>query len=146
MTYEARHHRGINYGLAAAVLLLSLLGFVAAGVIPTESTRVGGTYPLVGWLIVAACLAAAVVFVRRAMDNAVQARVDEHGVFSRRLGSDPVPWNDIAGWHVLRAGVQRIARFNRTDGKMFGINTTFYDHGIADLATAVRHYRPEQPA
>ena len=40
MTYEARHHRGINFGLATTVLLLSLLGFVTAGVTPTESPRV----------------------------------------------------------------------------------------------------------
>src|SRR6187200_2206726 len=105
MTYEARHHRGINFALAAAVLVLSLLGFVANGVIPTESTRVGGTYPLVGWAIVAACLAAAAVFVKRALDESVQARVDERGVYSKRLGAT-VPWTEITGLHLLRAGIQ----------------------------------------
>ena len=55
MIYEGRHAKGINYGLAVAVALLSILGFVAAGVIPSESTRVGGSYPLVGWAIVGAC-------------------------------------------------------------------------------------------
>ena len=113
MTYEARHHRGINLALAAAVLLLSLLGFVANGLIPTESTRVGGTYPLVGWLIVAACVLAAAVFIKRAFDGSVQARVDERGVYAKRLGAEPVPWADISGFHVLRAGIQRIARFDR---------------------------------
>lgn len=146
MTYEARHHRGINFALAAAVLLLSLLGFIAAGVIPTESTRVGGTYPLVGWAIVAVCVAAAAVFIKRAFDDGVQARVDERGVYSRRLGAEPVPWADISGFHVLRAGIQRIARFDRAGGKTFGVNTTFYDRGIGDLGAAVRHHRPDLAA
>lgn len=143
MNYEARHHRGINFGLAAAVLLLSLLGLVANGVIPTESTRVGGTYPLVGWIIVGACIGAAVAFVRRAFDESVQARIDERGVHARRLGADPVPWGEITGLLVLRAGIQRIARFDRQGAKTFGINTTFYDRGIKDLLGAVRHHRPD---
>ena len=143
MNYEARHNRGYNFGLAAAVLLLSLLGFVANGLIPTESNRVGGTYPLVGWIIVGACIGAAVVFVRRAFDDSVQARVDERGVYAKRLGADPVPWADITGVLFLRAGIQRILRFDRKDAKTFGINTTFYDHGIKDLLGAVRHHRPD---
>ena len=143
MTYEARHNRGINFGLAAAVLLVSLLGFVANGLIPTESTRVGGTYPLVGWIIVGACVAAAVVFIRRAFDNSVQARVDERGVYAKRLGADPVPWADITGILFLRAGIQRILRFNRAGAKTFGINTTFYDRGMSELLAAVRHHRPD---
>lgn len=145
MTYEARHNRGINFALAAAVLLLSLLGFIANGVIPTESTRVGGTYPLVGWAIVGACVAAAAVFVMRALDSSVQARVDEQGVYSKRLGVT-VPWSDITRLHLLRAGIQRIARFDRNSAKSFGINTTFYDRGIADLIAAVEHYRPAPPS
>ena len=143
MTYEARHNRGYNFGLAAAVLLLSLLGLVANGVIPTESTRVGGTYPLVGWLIVAACVAAAAVFVKRALDDGVQARVDERGVYAKRLGAEPVALDDITGFTVLRAGIQRIARFERRGAATFGINTTFYDRGIADLVAAVRQHRPD---
>ena len=145
MTYEARHNRGYNLGLAAAVLLLSLLGFVANGVIPTESTRVGGTYPLVGWLIVAACVAAAAVFVKRAFDDSVQARVDEQGVYAKRLGAT-VPWADITGVVFLRAGIQRIVRFERKDAKTFGINTTFYDRDVGELLAAVRHHRPDLAA
>ena len=143
MTYEGRHSVSINYALAGAVLLLSVLGFVAIGIIPTESTRVGGTYPLVGWAIVLACLVAAIVFVRRALDRNVQARVDANGVYSRRLGPDAVPWEDIVSFHVLAAGIQRIARFERRDGRKFGINTTFYDRGIGELSAAVRAERPD---
>jgi len=143
MIYEARHAKGINWGLAVAVALLSILGFVAAGVIPTESTRVGGSYPLVGWAIVGACLAAAAIFVRRAMDDKVHIRIDERGVWTPRTGPDPIPWSEISHVYVIRAGIQRIARFGRTGGKDFGINTTFYDRGIADLVAAVRHYRPD---
>ena len=142
MSYEARHAKGLNYGLAAAALLLSLLGFVANGIIPSESTRTGGTFPLVGWAIVVACFIAAAIFVRRAMNDDVQARVDERGVYSRRLGSD-VPWSEISGFHVLVAGIQRVARFERRSGGKFGINTTFYDRGIGDLLAAVRHHRPD---
>lgn len=142
MTYEARHHRGFNLGLAAAVLVLSLLGFVANGVIPSQSTEVGGTYPLAGWAIVAACFAAAAVFVRRALDDSVQARVDVRGVYAARLGPDPIPWAEISGLHVLRAGIQRIARFERKGAKTFGINTTFFDRGVDDLLAAVRAHAP----
>lgn len=144
MIYEARHAIGINYGLAAACLLLSLLGFAAAGVIPTASTR-GGAYPLAGWAIVGACFAAAAVFVRRALDRSPQARVDANGIWSRKLGRT-VPWSEITGFHVLRAGIQRIARFERSGDSTFGINTTFYDRGITDLAAAVRHHRPDLAA
>lgn len=139
MPYEARHHRGIHLGLAAAVLLLSLIGFAAAGVIPTES----GSYPLVGWGIVAACFLAAGLFVKRALDPSPQARIDERGVWSRRLGPDPIPWSEVTGFHVLAAGIQRIARFERGNGRTVGINTTFYDRGIRELTDAVRHHRPD---
>jgi hypothetical protein len=143
MIYEARHAKGINWGLAVAVALLSILGFVAAGVIPSESTRVGGSYPLVGWAIVGACLAAAFVFVRRAMDHKVHIRIDERGVWTPKTGPDPIPWSEISRVWVIRAGIQRIARFSRTGGKDFGINTTFYDRGVDDLIAAVRHHRPD---
>jgi len=143
LVYEARHAKGINWGLAAAVALLSILGFLAAGVIPSESTRVGGSYPVVGWAIVGACVGAAVVFVRRAMDDQVHIRIDESGVWTPRTGPDPIPWSEIGGFHVIRAGIQRIARFKRNGGRDFGINTTFYDRGIDQLVAAVRHHRPD---
>ncbi len=139
MTYEARHSRPLNFALAGAVLLLSILGFAVAGVIPTQS----GSNPAVGWAIVVACIAAAGIFVRRAVNDDVQARVDAAGVWSRRLGPEPVPWSEIAGFHVLRAGIQRIGRFERRGGRTFGINTTFYDRGIGELVDAVRHARPD---
>lgn len=139
MSYEARHAAGINYGLLAACLALSVLGFAAAGVIPTQS----GAYPVVGWAIVGACFGAAVVFLLRARNREVQARVDSAGVYERRSG-ETVPWDRIESLTVLRAGVQRIARFKRTDGgKTIGINTTFYDHGLAGLIEAVRAHRPD---
>lgn len=145
MSYEGHHAAGIHYALAAACILLSLLGLVAAGVIPTESTAKGGAYPMVGWAIVGGCLAAAAIFVRRALDRSPQARVDQHGVWSRRLGRT-MPWSEITGFHVVRAGIQRIARFERSGDKTFGINTTFYDRGIAELGAAVRHHRPDLAA
>ena len=80
---------------------------------------------------------------RRAFDDSVQARVDERGVYAKRLGAEPVAWDDITGFTVLRAGIQRIARFERRGAATFGINTTFYDRGIADLVAAVRQHRPD---
>lgn len=141
MIYEARHSARLNFLLAGAVLALSILGFAAAGVIPTQS----GSYPLVGWAIVGACFAAAFVFARRATGGALEARIDEKGVYARRLGPAPVPWDEIDGFQVLVAGIQRIARFGRRGppARSFGINTTFYDRGIDDLVAAVRHHRPD---
>jgi len=131
----------LHFLLAGACLLLSILGLAAAGVIPTAS----GSNPLVGWAIVAACFLAAFIFVRRALDREVQARIDDKGVYARRAWPEPVPWREIVGVHVMRAGVQRIARFERSgaQARTFGINTTFYDRGIGDLLAAVRHHRPD---
>jgi len=139
MTYEARHSVPIDLGLAAACALLSILGFAVAGVIPTNS----GEYPAVGWGIVAACFALAAFFALRTRNREVQARADAAGVFERRYG-ETVPWDRIESLTVLRAGIQRIARFKLRDGgKTIGINTTFYDHGIKDLVNAVRAHRPD---
>lgn len=139
MTYEARHSVPIDLGLAAACALLSILGFAVAGVIPTHS----GEHPAVGWGIVAACFALAAFFALRTRNREVQARVDAAGVYERRRG-ETVPWDAIESLTVLRAGIQRIARFKRNDGgKTIGINTTFCDHGIAELMAAVRSHRPD---
>ena len=143
MTYEGRHSRGVNFGLAGACILLSAIGFAAAGVIPTES----GTNPAVGWAIVAACFAAAAVFLMRAFDGTVQARIDARGVYARRHAAEPVGWDRITGAYPMRAGIQRIVRFKASDdaggSREFGINTTFYDRGMADLLEAARHHRPD---
>jgi hypothetical protein len=139
MVYEARQSRGFHLGLAVACALLSILGFAVAGVIPTES----GSYPAAGWGIVAACFAAAFVFVRRGLDGEPQARIDERGVWTRRTGPDPVPWSEIDRVTPMRVGIQRLATFGRRGGRSFGINATFYDRGIDDLVAAVRHYRPD---
>jgi hypothetical protein len=139
MSYEARHSVPIDLGLAAACALLSILGFAVAGVIPTNS----GEYPAVGWGIVGACFALAAFFTLRTRNRDVQARADASGVYERRYG-ETVAWDDIESLTVLRAGIQRIARFKRRDGgRTLGINTTFYDHGIAELLEAVRSHRSD---
>ena len=116
MIYEARPSVKINYILAGACLLLSLLGFTAAGIIPSASTRDHGAYPLVGWIIVAACFAAAFVFLRRAFGRTVVARIDGRGVLAPRFSPDPVPWDRIAAILPLRIGAQRVVRFALADG------------------------------
>lgn len=161
MVYEARQSTRFNYLLAGACLLLSILGFAAAGVIPTQS----GAYPLVGWTIVAACFGAAFVFLRRARGGGVQARIDAKGIFVPRHSAEIIPWDQVTGVLPIRAGIQRIVRFalrepelhaasgaiRRATGALdaglgfghFGINTTFYDRGMDDLLSVVRHYRPD---
>ena len=142
MDYEARHSARIHWALAVACVLLSILGFVTAGVIPSESTRVGGSYPLVGWAIVGACFGAAAVFVRRATDGSPQVRIDSSGVWTSRR-KELVPWSEIERFFWMRAGFQRIARFGRRGAGEFGVNTTFYDRGMDALVAAVRHHRPD---
>jgi hypothetical protein len=139
MTYEARHSTPVNIALAVACALLSILGFAVAGVIPTHS----GEYPAAGWGIVAACFALSGFFLYLSRNHEVQARVDAAGVYERRYG-ETVAWDDIESLVVLRIGIQRIARFKRRDGgKTIGINTTFHDRGIGELAGAVRAHRPD---
>jgi hypothetical protein len=161
MIYEARQSPRLNYLLAGACLALSILGFAAAGVIPTQS----GSNPLVGWAIVGACFAAAFLFVRRAMGGTVQARIDGRGVYAPAFAPEPVPWDRIRSLVPVRVGIQRIVRFELEDGAPyaaanpvkraagaidrgmgfghFGINTTFYDRGQDEMLATVRHYRPD---
>jgi hypothetical protein len=161
MIYEARQATKINYVLAGACALLSLIGFAVAGVIPTKS----GYDPLVGWSIVAACFACAFVFLRRAFGRKVEARIDGRGVYAPRFSPEPVPWARIRSVLPMRMGTQRIVRFElmpdapneaenplmRAAGAIdkglgfgdFGINTTYLDHGQGALLAAVRHYRPD---
>jgi hypothetical protein len=161
MIYEARQSPRLNYVLAGACMLLSLIGFAAAGLIPNKS----GYYPVVGWSIVGACLGAAFVFLRRAFGRKVEARIDGRGVYAPAFSPEPVPWDRIRSILPLRIGVQRIVRFELAEGAPnaagnplmraagaidrglgfgdFGINTTYYDHGLDALLAAVRHYRPD---
>jgi len=161
MVYEARPSTKINYVLAGACVLLSSIGFAAAGVIPNES----GYDPLVGWTIVVACLGAAFVFLRRAFGRKLEARIDGRGVYAPRFSPEPVPWERIRSILPLRMGAQRIVRFELTQDAPqaadnavmraagavdrglgfgdFGINATYFDHGLDELLAAVRHYRPD---
>lgn len=165
MVYEARPSATFNHALAVACLLLSLLGFAAAGVIPSESTRVGGTYPLVGWAIVAGCVLAALEFLRRATRRGLRVRLDGKGVLVPSHSPETVPWAELAGVQPLRLGVQRIVRFalrdaeryppagalrravGRADSALgfghFGANITHCRPGMAELLATVRHYRPD---
>lgn len=139
MVYEARWSRPVHLGLAAATLALSVLGFAAAGIIPTGSEP----QPAVGWAIVAGCIAAAGIFLLRAFSQVPQARVDQHGIWTRKLGK-PVAWRDISRVSPMRAGIQQIVRFETAGARgTFGINTTFYDRGMRQLLAAVREFRPD---
>ena len=161
MIYEARPAVRVNYLLAGACLLLSTIGFAAAGVIPNQS----GYYPVTGWTIVAACFACAFIFLRRAFGRKVEARIDGRGIYAPRFSAEPVPWERIRAVLPLRVGVQRIVRFALTPDAPqaadhvvaravgaadrglgfgdFGINATYLDPGMDALLAAVRHYRPD---
>jgi len=161
MVYEGRPAMRANYLLAGACLLLSLIGFAAAGIIPNKS----GYYPVTGWSIVAVCFACAFIFLRRAFGRKVEARIDGRGVYAPRFSSEPVPWDRICAILPLRVGVQRIVRFALTSDAPqaadnavmrdagavdkglgfgdFGINATYLDLGIDALLATVRHYRPD---
>lgn len=140
MLYEARWSRPVHLGLAAASLALSVLGFAAAGVIPTGSEA----QPAVGWSIVAACVGAATVFLMRALNRAPQVRADDRGIWTSKLGADAVPWRDITSVSTMNSGLQRIVRFQRAGSRRtFGINTTFYDQGLRQLLATIRQFRPD---
>jgi len=165
MIYEAHQPQRFKYVMAGLCAALSLLGFIATGVIPTESTTRHGSYPLVGWAIVAGCLAAAAVFVRRALDTQPQLRIDANGIWSRQYSDATVPWDQIlgVGVHPLRA--QTVVSFYLKNpeafpsGKAFtratlgadrafgwghmAINASFLTGGPAGLIGAVRHFRPD---
>lgn len=137
MIYEAWNSRPVHLALAVATALLSILGLAVAGVIPTNS----GEYPAVGWGIVIVCGLVAIFFVRVALSDTVQVRIDQNGICARR--GETVPWDDIAEMSLLRVGIQRLATFKKHSGGKFGINCTFYDKRIGDLIATVRHYRPD---
>ena len=139
MIYEARNSKPVHLALAVATALLSILGLAVAGVIPTSS----GEYPAVGWAIVIVCVLVAIYFVKVALSDAVQARIDQSGIWSRRSATQTVPWDQIESMTLLRVGIQRLATFRTRAGEKFGINATFYDKKIDALVDAVRHYRPD---
>ena len=139
MTYEARNSKPVHLALAVATALLSILGLAVAGVIPTPS----GEYPAVGWTIVIVCVLVAIYFVKVALSDTVQARIDQQGIWSRLSAKETVRWDEIESMSLLRVGIQRLASFRTRSGEKFGINATFYDKKIDALVEAVRHYRPD---
>ena len=165
MVYEAHQPQRFNYVMAGLCAALSLLGFMAAGVIPTESTTRHGAYPLAGWAIVAGCFAVAAVFVRRALDTRPQLRVDANGIWSRRYSGATVPWDQILGVGIHPLRNQTVVSFHLRDplafpsrnalaratggiDRAFGwghmaVNASFLTGGPAGLIGAVRHFRPD---
>ncbi len=139
MIYEARNSRPVHLALAVATALLSILGLAVAGVIPTNS----GEYPAVGWTIVIVCILVAIYFVKVALSDTVQARIDQQGIWSRLSAKETVRWDEIESMSLLRVGIQRLASFRTRSGEKFGINATFYDKKIDALVATVRHYRPD---
>jgi hypothetical protein len=161
MTYEARRPARLSAVLAILCALLSTIGFAVAGVIPTG----GEAYPLTGWGIVIACFAISAIFLNRAIKDPVQARADASGLWSILYSETTIPWDAIEGINLLRIKRQAILRvklrnatafppkpgvFNAIaaiDNKLaygdFGINPTYYDHGIQQLVATVQHYRPD---
>ena len=164
MVYEAGQPQKFNYIMAGLCAALSLLGFIAAGVIPTASTR-DGTYPLVGWGIVIGCFAIAFIFIRRALDTSPQLRIDSNGIWSRQYADATVPWDQILGVGIHPMRGQTVisfhlrnpeaypskSAFTRATGAIdsafgFGqlpVNASFLTGGPQGVVNAVRHFRPD---
>ena len=165
MIYEAFRPRRFYLVLAGLCAALSLLGFLVAGIIPSASTRDHGANPVVGFLIVVACLAIAGEFIRRAMDGRPQLRADPNGLWARDFSDATVPWDQLTSCRVHHVRNQRIVSFDLRDPAAFpprnplarataglnratgfgsmGINVTYLTGGATGLVDAVRHYRPD---
>jgi len=167
MVYEARESSRRYYVLAVLCVLLSLLGFVANGVIPTASTSEanGGAYPITGWLIVAACFGMAPEFVRRARFRGVRVRIDANGIDFPQYADQVMPWDQISSMLAVQIHFQRSVNFELRNPEAFtggnkliragsalnsaagfghyGIITTYYDRAMDELLATVRHYRPD---
>jgi len=165
MVYEAHWNRRFHVFLAVLMLALSLIGFLAAGIIPSASTRDHGAYPLAGGAIILVCLAVAAILLRRAVNADVQVRVDSRGVYARARGDATIPWDAIEGARLVGRGNKSFVRFKLRDPAAypsrnplrravggldralshgdFGINPNYYDQGMVGLVAAVRHFRPD---
>lgn len=165
MVYEAFQPKRFFLVLAGLCVALSALGFLAAGVIPTESTMNHGAYPVTGWIIVACCFGMAAEFVRRALDPRPMLRMDQEGIWYRPYSNAVIPWEQIVGLevHPMRGHTvvslhlrnpeaypptnpltRWTAGFNSAVG--FGalaIAATYLTGGPATVVAAVRHYRPD---
>ena len=165
MVYEAFQPQRFNYVMAGLCAALSILGFLVAGVIPTDSTINHGAYPFTGWCIVAGCFAVAAIFVRRALDTRPQLRIDEKGIWSRAFSDATVPWEQITSCRPHRMRNQTIISFDLRDPAAFppkhafarataglnratgfgsmGINATYLTGGPGGVLNAVRRHRPD---
>jgi hypothetical protein len=165
MVYEAVRPQRFNLVLAGLCAALSSIGFLAAGIIPSASTRDHGAYPLTGFVIALACLAAAAEFLRRAMDRRPRLRIDAQGIWSREYSDATIPWAQILSCRVHHIRNQRIVSFDLRDPAAFpsrnpftrataginratgfgsmGINASFLTGGSEGVVVAVRHFRPD---
>jgi len=165
MVYEAFQAKKFFIVLAVLCVLLSALGFLVAGVIPSASTTNHGAYPVTGWIIVACCFGMAAFFVVRALDKKPQLRIDQAGVWYRAHSDATIPWDEIVACQVARVYNQRIVQLTLRDPAAYpsknpftrataglnsamgfagvGIAATNLSGGPANVLAAVRHYRPD---
>jgi len=162
MIYEPRHLRRFNFVMAGLCAAMSLIGFAAAGIIPTASTRDHGAYPLAGAAIILVCLAAATLFLRRALDQRPRMRMDGQGIFLPRFAPQAIPWDQVEGFRIGAYRNQRYIRFALKDPDrvigprggfkrattagaygQIGINPSYWTPGMNALLATLRHYRPD---
>jgi len=162
--FAARNNPRINYVGVGAVALLSLLGFILAGVIPTESTRNYGAYPLLGWSWIAVSALLIAILLRRARDPRSQLEISALGLWVRGTTPALIPWEEITGTSlyglprggcVLRVALRNPAILQRTavtsgfaalEGKVsggdFGINPRLWDRSLDEIVEAIAFFRP----
>lgn len=165
MVFEARNSVGRQYLGIGGIAFLSILGFILAGVIPTESTTNYGAYPILGWSWIAVCALLIAVLVGRSRDQTPQLRIDENGMWIRGRTKSPIPWEEITGTslyrmprggYVLRVSLRDPTILHRgafmsayatldkqLSGGDFGINPLNWDRSLQELVEALRHYRPD---
>jgi hypothetical protein len=165
MVYEAFQPKKFFLVLAGLSAALSLLGFIAAGVIPTASTTNHGAYPLTGWIIVACCFGVAGVFSIRAFDPRPLLRLDPNGIWYRPFSSTAVPWAEVAGVSIHPIRGQTIVSFHLRNPAAYpsknqftratagmnsafgfgqlGVAATYLSGGPQGVIAAVRHFRPD---
>ena len=164
MIYEATVAKKFFIFCAAGCLAVSVLGFFAAGIIPSASTANGEGSLLVGGLMIAAFWGMAAFFIVKARDTKPHLRIGPEGLWYGRYSDSTIPWDQFVSLRMTRLYNQRIVGLNLVDPEayprdtLFGTGTSALNRattgdvtiaatnlsgGHAGVLAAIRHYRPD---